>query len=188
MSVIQLMKAINDNEVPTVQTLLGERSINLNVIPRAGQNDGSPLLVHALWASRFRIARILVDAGADVNLGNDGSVRDKYLGKFPLKQAVQSEFQSVFIDHGNFRTTAEDMLALNGLTQFLIEHGADVNKSAETCAVQPILDDWDRAPVKAKELLRVLRNAGLNESSVIATQPQESLVKLRQKISELNQV
>ena len=75
-----------------------------------------------MFDRHFRIARLLAQAGADVNLGNDGSVREKYMIKFPLCMAVEPEMYSA-INTSLFNAKPEDMAALTGLTQFFLDQG-----------------------------------------------------------------
>lgn len=172
----ELFLAIDLNRVEVVQQILQRRRTNLNYIDHE-HGDGTPLLAHALNAGHVRIARELIMAGADVNLGNDGSVRDKYRVKTPLNCALWCELPDVL------RLTPEDQLVAQSLVRLLLEKGADPNwiSSNATSPLQQLFYWWDgsnESVEHSRRLFRLLVTHGATENSLL---DEEQRLKFRRE-------
>jgi WD40 repeat protein len=127
----ELFQMIDENDFDLIKEIVTKKDVNLNY-NESSDGNGDPLLVHALNRGKIKIARLLIDAGADVNLGNDGSVREKFMIKTSLFCAIEAEFHSelmrIEFEEIPELLTEEDFNLKEGITALLIEKGAKCDK------------------------------------------------------------
>jgi ankyrin repeat protein len=75
------------------KNIIRNKKTNLNYIDME-KGDGDTLLIYALFNKSIVIAKELISAGADVNIGNDGSIREKFTVKTPLTGAIYCEMRN----------------------------------------------------------------------------------------------
>lgn len=157
----ELYRAVCQNDVGFVRVIIQNSVVDLNYISPDKDNDGSPLLVLALNKGHIRIARQLIMAGADVNLGNNGFLSKKFSSMMPLHIAIRLEMSPYSICREN-----EDKVVIDGLVELLLTKGAKPNQKSLLGAtpLENFIFWYDVAPPeKSKSLLFSLMNAGADE-------------------------
>jgi ankyrin repeat protein len=125
----EMIKAAKQGNLPEVNSLLKKDKDLIH----AKDKDGSTPLHCAAWKGHFDVARILLEAGAEVDAHNENS----HWGSTPLHAAA----------HANQKAVVE----------LLIQHGADINAKSPLNKMTPL----DHAGVhKATAVAELLRNHG----------------------------
>jgi ankyrin repeat protein len=151
-----LMWAARNGHEPVVRRLAkGGANLNLK------NGDGASAAMIAIWNDRFDMAATLVELGADAN---DGSL---YLA-VEMRDATTDQFA---FDGSRLRPDNQNKLTALTLLTFLLEHGADPNKSYSGqlhSTSMPNSDRFDNTPfyraaiTSDTEALKVLAAHGAN--------------------------
>lgn len=157
---IRLLLSCRFGRTEEVKALIAQ---GVNVNTPVGPFGSTPLA----WAANAQIARLLIDAGADVN------AKDR-TNETPLTEACQAfqktEVIKVLLEHGADTTIISDFMCYNALmwavwannieaVKILIEHGADVNAENE-CGKTPLSIAKEKG---YQEIITLLKAAGAVE-------------------------
>ncbi len=126
---LRLLEAAKTQDWASVRSLLQEKGVNIN----AAQADGATALAYAVYWDKLDSVQLLLEAGADPDIGNDYDVTPLMLAAENRSQAMVKLLLKAGADPDIASWSGETLLMTVTRTgmleavQLLLEHGTDVN-------------------------------------------------------------